>query len=118
MVFAKLYNKNQELISSINAINIPNKTKILIGATYNEDSYTLFFCNSKKTRFSSVSVNIKTKSFSINEELNITLNNEKVLEFLIEKNTITILTISKKESLFKTYILKNKDEIVHNILDF
>ena len=117
VIFAKLYNENQELISSINAINIPKKTKVLIGAIYNEDNYTLFFCNSKKTRFSSVTVNIKTKIFNINQDLGITFDREKVLEFLIDNNTITILTLTQRGSLFKTYALK-KDSVLTNIFDF
>lgn len=118
VIFAKLYNENQELIGSINAVNLPKKAKLLIGAIYNNNVYTLFFSNSRNTHFSALSINIKKKSFNINDDLGIEFDNEKVLEFLVDNNTVNILTIDKRNSIFRTYNLVDNQKISAKTFDF
>ncbi|WP_281846223.1 hypothetical protein [Olleya namhaensis] len=111
VVFGKLYNQNKALIGSINNIKIPKKGKVIIGAIYNNDTYTLFFSNTNKTHFSSVSINFITNKFNITEDLNIKLDKEKIVEFLVRKNKIHLLTVSKKNDVLKTLTITEKGVI-------
>lgn len=117
-IFGYLYNENQELISTISPIEIPKKAQVLIGTVYNNDTYTLYFSNNRKTYFSSISINFITKNFNINNKLKIDIKGEKVIEFLIDKHRIYILSIVKKTSVLKTYELDNNGLVDSKKFDF
>jgi len=117
-IFGYLYNEKQELISTISPIEIPKKAQILIGKTYNNDSYTLYFSNTRKTYFSSISINFITKNFNVNDNLGIHVKGEKVIDFLIDKHKIYILSIVKKTSILKTYELDNNGLVGTKEFDF
>ena len=108
VVFGKLYGQDKKLIGSINNVIIPKKGKVLIGAIYNQETYTLFFSNNNKSHFSSVSLNFKTGNFNITEDLNIEFKKEKLVEFLVLKNKLHILSVSKKEDVLISRTLTNK----------
>lgn len=111
VIFGKLYDNEKRLIGTINNINIPKKGKEIIGAIYNNSVYTLFFSNTNKTRFSSVSMVFDTQNFDTKEYFSTIPNKEKVMEFLVAKNKLHILTINKKESILKNYTLTEKGHI-------
>ncbi|WP_397363891.1 hypothetical protein [Olleya sp. R77988] len=116
VIFGKLYNNKKELIGTLNNIKIPKKGKIIIGAIYNNQNYTIFFSNNNKTHFSTVTVNFETRDFSITEDLEIELKKEKILEFLIRKNKLHILSVSKNSDILKIRTLTSKG--VSDTFDF
>lgn len=128
VVFGNLHNQDKKLIGSINNVNIPKKGKVMIGAIFNNDLYTLFFSNNNKTRFSSVSINFKTGNFNITEDLNIKLEKEKIVEFLVLKNKLHILSVGKKKDILinrtvtekgvvKTFVYDLSNQSIVNNID-
>lgn len=103
VAFGKLHNEEGQLIGSINNISIPKKGKKLIGVIYEKDWYTLFFSNNNNNHLSSVSVNFNSGNFSFNEDLDIDLKNQKIIDFIIEKNRMFVLTVSTKNNILYSY---------------
>ncbi|MEQ3663263.1 MULTISPECIES: hypothetical protein [unclassified Olleya] len=108
VIFGNLHDQNKQLIGSINNVIIPKKGKILIGAIYDQETYTLFFSNNNKSHFSSVSLSFKTGNFKITEDLNIEFKKEKIVEYLVLKNKLHILSVSRKEDVLISRTLTDK----------
>jgi len=101
------FNMDYILKDSFTTFRPKGKFNILLGNTYHDKNYTLFFTNENKTKFSVKSINIINKQSKF-KELDLKLKGEEFLESISYNNKLYIITIKRKSS--KLYIYEFVDD--------
>lgn len=81
-VLGKFYNTNNIFVNATGDIDIPKKTRIHIGYHYEGNLYTLYFSNKKKTKFSTITINLDNRDFNIEENYQFNMNRATALGFI------------------------------------
>ena len=103
-----LFDKNYVLKDSFITDKPKGKFDVLLGNTFENNNYTLFFTNDKKTKFLAKSINIINKKSSF-KELEIKLKGEEFIESIKYNNNLYIITIKRVSSILNVYEFKGAE---------
>jgi len=102
-----LFDMNYVLKDSFATTRPKGKYNILLGHTFENNSYNLIFTNENKTRFLVKTINIANKSAEY-KELELKIKGEKFLESFSYKNNLYIITIKNSSSILNIYEFNGK----------
>ncbi|WP_103866527.1 hypothetical protein [Aquimarina sp. I32.4] len=105
--YSYLLNSEYLQKSTITTKTLPSKYRSILGYSVNNNTYAIFFANSRNTKFGIQTFNFDTKS-STNVFLDFKIKGEKYVESVNYKNKIHLITISKNSSELNIYTFDNK----------
>jgi hypothetical protein len=90
------------LISELKVDRPKGLYKTLLGSSYRELKYNLFFTNEARNAFCIKTIDLGKSNYS-EAILSLTLKDEKLLETICHRNQFYMLTVKKKSSIIKIY---------------
>ena len=100
-----LFDKNYILKDSFITDKPKGSFDVLLGNTFENNNYTLFFSNDKKSKFLAKTINITNKKSSF-KELELKLKGEEFIESINYNNKLYIITIKRVTSILNVYEFK------------
>lgn len=110
-------NEKKEILGEISIYNIPTKAYELVGQTFYENKYTLYFTNQTKRRHSYIQFNFETNTSKKVDEIDLPLKRERVVEHFGDGDTFYILTAIKNTSKLKLYTFNVQGNYSERIID-
>lgn len=112
-----LLNDTQEIIKTIKINEPSNKLAILVGSSYADNVFTLFFTNNSGSKYSCVRVDFDTNLYIISEDLNLDLKKEKLISYVENDGAFYALSILKNSSILKLYHFSNEGDVSSKLFD-
>ncbi len=102
-LYSHLLDSEYQQKSKIVTQKLSSKYGVILGYSVNNDMYSIFFSNSKKTKFGMKTFDFGTNS-SINTILDFKIKGEKYVESVNYKNQFYLITVTKNSSDLNIYI--------------
>lgn len=112
-----LYSDDKARINHISLKKLPSKMDVLVGSANVNTDYRLFFTNTSETKFGMVTLNFETGSYTITENLQLKISDEKFIKYISHKNKLFLLTIKKQSSILKLYTFNMDGNITSSTYD-
>lgn len=113
-----LLNDKQEIIKSVKISESSNKFNVLVGSSYTENIFTLYFTNISGSKYGCVKVDFENSTYKIFEDLNLELKKEKLISYIENDGAFYALSILKNTSVLKLYHFSNDGDITSRNFDF
>jgi hypothetical protein len=114
---AQLFDRNYKLMNELKVDRPRGPYKTLLGSSYREIKYNLFFTNEARDAFCIKTIDLGKSNYS-ETILPLSLKDEKLLETICHRNQFYMLTVKKKSSIIKIYIFDSDAQCQIKELDF